>query len=229
MKFPFAVTGGTAPSASSVASVAVTYPGVRGSRTGAGGRFAGACAAVLRGRSALAETRVDPAAGFHRENRQAQSGAVHQAFDGGLPPPLKYGGQESPALQIRQARVGVAEPIERDAHPVHDPEVQAAHLAILVAGAQGSRATVPFRACRRARRPAPRATGCWCAFCPATGWTGTSGRSCRAPCRRLRASRPASSRGTRAGSDGSARCARSRRTGCCATRRGAPSFTSRNG
>ena len=43
MKFPILSTGGTAPSGNSVALVAVTYPGVRGSRVGVGGR--GACVA----------------------------------------------------------------------------------------------------------------------------------------------------------------------------------------
>src|SRR5256885_300170 len=44
--------------------------------------------------------------------------------------------RRSTDLQIGQARVGVAEPVERDAHAVHDPEIQAAHLAVLVAGTE---------------------------------------------------------------------------------------------
>src|SRR5262245_26661379 len=109
MKFPVAVTGGTAPSASSVALVAVTYPGVRGSRTGGAGRFAGACAETASPAATIPLTRT---AGHNR------------------------GVLKTAALETREASVGVSEPIERDAHAVHDPEVQAAHLAVVVAGVE---------------------------------------------------------------------------------------------
>src|SRR5438128_11533038 len=39
-------------------------------------------------------------------------------------------------LQLGQSRVGVAEAVERDSHPLHDAEIQTAHLAVLVAGVE---------------------------------------------------------------------------------------------
>src|SRR5262245_43726417 len=40
------------------------------------------------------------------------------------------------SLKTLEACLGVAEPVEGDSHPVHDAEIQAAHLAVLVSGGE---------------------------------------------------------------------------------------------
>ena len=52
-----------------------------------------------------------------------------------------------------EARVGVAEAVELHAHAVHERQVQAAQLAVVVAACRCSRARGRSRACRPGRRP----------------------------------------------------------------------------
>ena len=53
-------------------------------------------------------------------------------------------------LEICEPRFRIAEPVELDAHPVHDAEVEAAHFSILIAGVEVvERATGFERAAKR--------------------------------------------------------------------------------
>ena len=115
-------------------------------------------------------------------------------------------------LHPRQPRIGVAEAVELHAHPVHDAEVQAAHLAVLVAGVEVVERAAGFERAAQAAGERPPATSCCRACVPNHMFERNIRQELSSTVPSPSGMASSFARGTRAGSRGSARCARSRRT-----------------